>query len=205
MRSEFADGSWELILVFVFLKYVILDAIFSGTNFSISGRCVASIVIFMCSFCSIHQFYWVSDRCRSEFELWWYFVRKKLSSHCWQSFFLFGIDYQTLLEFHKFERQSYLFGVDNAFLLVNGTCENLVFDFSFFLRNHVFLCVYHWCGFSRYKFFHFWSLSGWHNCFDELIFIHLFNYTGVVVVAEADLRCGDFCSKKLSSQIGSFH
>ena len=55
------------------------------------------------------------------------------------------------------------------------------------------------------QFFHFWSVSGWHNCFDELIFIHLFNYTGVVVVAEADLRCGDFCSKKLSSQIGSFH
>ena len=30
-------------------------------------------------FCSIPQFYWLSDRCRSGFELWWFSVRKKLS------------------------------------------------------------------------------------------------------------------------------
>ena len=28
-----------------------------------------------------------------------FFVRKKLSSQCWQFFFLFGLDYQTFLEF----------------------------------------------------------------------------------------------------------
>ena len=30
--------------------------------------------------CSIHQFYWVSDHCRSWDGPWWFFVRKKLSS-----------------------------------------------------------------------------------------------------------------------------
>ena len=49
--------------------------------------------------CSSHQFYWVSDRCRSEFALWWFFVRKKLASQYWQFFFLFGLDSQTFLEF----------------------------------------------------------------------------------------------------------
>ena len=29
--------------------------------------------------CSIHRFYWLSDRCWSAFALWWFFVRKKLS------------------------------------------------------------------------------------------------------------------------------
>ena len=46
------------------------------------------------------------------------------------------------LSFHKFERQSYLFGVDNAFflLLLAGSAH---FSISaFFLRNHIFLCVY---------------------------------------------------------------
>ena len=50
------------------------------------------------------------------------------------------------------------------------------------------------------------TVSGWYYCFDVLIFIHLFISNGEVVVAEADLRCGDFfVRKKLSSQIGSFH
>ena len=30
--------------------------------------------------CSFQQFHWVSDRCRSGFALWWFFVRRKLSS-----------------------------------------------------------------------------------------------------------------------------
>ena len=43
------------------------------------------------------------------------------------------------------------------FLLVNSTWECLIIDLTFFFWNHLFLCVYQWCGFSRYKFFHFWS------------------------------------------------
>ena len=36
--------------------------------------------------------------------------------------------------------------------------------------------------------------------------VPIINSTGLAIVAEADLRCGEFLSeKKLSSQIGSFH
>ena len=49
--------------------------------------------------------------------------------------------------------------------LVIGSWECLIFDFSFFLWNHVILCVYQWCGFSRYKFFLFWS-----QCLVDIIF-----------------------------------
>ena len=46
------------------------------------------------------------------------------------------------LSFHKFERQSCFFGLIMHFSLVYGNWECLIIDFSFFLRNHVFLCVY---------------------------------------------------------------
>ena len=109
--------------------------------------------------CSVHQCHWVSDRCWRDFALWWFFVRKKLSSQYWQFFFLFGLYYQTFLEFSQIERQSCLFGLIMPCLLVNGTWECLIVVFSFFCGIMFFLCVYQWCGFSRYKFFHFWSQS----------------------------------------------
>ena len=37
------------------------------------------------------------------------------------------------------------------------------------------------------------------------IVVPLIRSTGLAIVAEADLRCGDFCAKKMSSHIGSFH
>ena len=67
-----------LILVFTFLNMsfflcfvFILDAIFCGTKFFIFQDIVwpvKSTCRVHC--CSFHQFYWVSDRCRSEFALW---------------------------------------------------------------------------------------------------------------------------------------
>ena len=47
------------------------------------------------------------------------------------------------LSFHKFERQSYLFGVDNAiFLLVDVSWECSFFDFSFFsAKSYLFMCL----------------------------------------------------------------
>ena len=78
-RCGYADCSWDfwvLILVFMFLKDVffvfVLDPIFCGTNFFIfqdTMWLVKSSWCFHC--CSIHQFYWVSDRCRSRFAPWW--------------------------------------------------------------------------------------------------------------------------------------
>ena len=106
--------------------------------------------------CTIHQFFWVSDRCRSEFALWWFFVRKKLSQY-WQFFFLFSLDQQTFLVFINLKDRAAFLGLIMHFSLVDVIWECLIIDFSFFLWNHVFLCVYQWCGFSRYKFFHFWS------------------------------------------------
>ena len=37
------------------------------------------------------------------------------------------------------------------------------------------------------------------------IVVPFINSSGLAIVAEADLRCGEFFPKKLSSQIGSFH
>ena len=108
------------------------------------------------------------------------------------------------LSFHKFERQGGFFGLIMHFSPVDVTWECLIKDFSFFLWNHVFLSVYQWCGFSRYKLFQFWSVSGWYYHFDVLIFIHLFSSTGIVVIEQVSLRWSVFVSIKLS-QIGSFH
>ena len=88
VRCGFAEISWSTkisILVFIFLKYVfflfVLDAIFCGTNFFIFQDIVWLVKSSWCvQYCSIHQFYWFRDRCRSGFALWYFFIRKKLSS-----------------------------------------------------------------------------------------------------------------------------
>ena len=50
----------------------VLDAIFCGTNFFIFQDIVWLFKSSWCvHYCSIHQFYWLSDRCRSGFALWW--------------------------------------------------------------------------------------------------------------------------------------
>ena len=70
------------------------------------------------------------------------FMSEKICRHSTGSFSLFLVlTTGHHLSFHNFERQSCLFDVDNAFLFVDVTWECLIFDFSFFLWNHVFLCV----------------------------------------------------------------
>ena len=84
MLCGYSDGSWEFwvsILVFMLMKDVFfvftLDAIFCGTNFFIFQDSVWLVKKYWRVHCfSIHQFYWISDRCRSGFELWWFFVEK---------------------------------------------------------------------------------------------------------------------------------
>ena len=93
---------WFLSLYFWNMSFFvfILDAIFCGTFFFFFQDSVWLVKSSWCVHCcTIHKFFWVSDSCRSEFALWWFFVRKKLSSQYWQFFFLFRLDYQTILVF----------------------------------------------------------------------------------------------------------
>ena len=131
------------------------------------------------------------------------FLSEKSCSFGSFSFFLV-LTIRHSLSFHNFERQSSLFGVDNAFFTCWCYLKCLIIDFSFFRWKHVFLCFYQWWAFSRYKLFHFWSVSGWYYHLDVLIFIRLFNSTGVVVVKLASLSWSVFVSIKLS-QSGSFY
>ena len=60
------------------------------------------------------------------------FCPKKLSSQCWNFFFLFGLGFQTFLEFSQDWKSGCLFGLIMHCSLGNGTWECLVFDFNFF-------------------------------------------------------------------------
>ena len=74
---------WFLSLCFWNMSFFvfILDAIFCGTKLFIFQDNVWLVKkSWWVHCCSIHQDYWFSDRCGSEFALWWFFVRKKLSS-----------------------------------------------------------------------------------------------------------------------------
>ena len=133
------------------------------------------------------------------------FLFEKSCRHSTGSFSFFLVFTTKLsLIFLKCGRKSCRFGLIMPCLLLNGTWECLIIDFSFFSVESCLLCVFHWCGFSRYKFFHFWSVSGWFYHFDVLIFVTLFNSNGAVAIALANLCWSVFFSIKLS-QIGSFH
>ena len=124
MRFGDADGSWEF-WVFDFVIYVSeicrflclsLKRSFVVHFFFIFQDIVWLVKSTWCvRCCSIHHFYWVSNRCRSEFALWWFFVRKKLQMGSFS--FLLVLTIRHSLSFHKFEKQSCLFGVDNAFFV----------------------------------------------------------------------------------------
>ena len=64
--------------------------------------------------CTIHPFYWVTDRCRSEFALWWFFVRKKLSSQIGSFHWLLVLATECFFSFDIFEIHSDIFWVVNA-------------------------------------------------------------------------------------------
>ena len=165
--------------------------------------------------CSIHQFYWVSDIAEADLRCG-EFLSEKNCRHSTGSFsFFLVLTTRYPLSFYKFEKQSCLFDVDNAFFICWCYLVVLNFWFQFFsVEPCLFMCQ--WCGFSRYKFFHFWSqclaevfpllitVSGWYYHFDVLICNHIFNSFRIVVVPLVNLRWSDFVSLKLS-QIASFH
>ena len=183
----------------------ILGAIFCGTIFFVFQDIVWLVKSFWCVCCwSNHQVFWVSGRCRSEFALWWFFVRKSCRHSTGSFSFFLVLTTRHSLSFQKFERQSCLFGVDNAFFTCWCYLGVLNNWFQFFsVESCLFICLSVMRFFSLQVFPFLITVSGWFY-FDLLIFIHLFNSTGVVVVAVANLRWCVFVSIKLS-QIGSFH
>ena len=106
--------------------------------------------------CSIHQFYWVSDRCRSGFAQWWFFVGRKLSSQIGSFHKLLVLATECFFSFDIFEIHSDNFLASfciMGMLTVHGTTNVLILVFMF-LKN-VFFCVCSWCDLLWYKFFHF--------------------------------------------------
>ena len=183
---------WELSF-FVF----VLDAIFCGTNFFIFQDTVWLVKSSWCVHCClIHQVSWFSDRCRSEFALWWFFVRKSgVTVLAVFSFWSWLPDIP--LVFINLKDSAAFLGLKMHFFLVIGTWECFLFNFSFFLWNHVIWCVYQWCGFSRYKFSIFdqsvWLiLSFW--CAHFYSFIQFFWVSGRCT-SEFTLEC--FCLKEV--------
>ena len=68
---------WSLCFWNMSFFVFVLDAIFCGTNVFIFQDTVWLVKSSWCvHYCSIHQFYWVRDRCRSGFALWCFFIRK---------------------------------------------------------------------------------------------------------------------------------
>ena len=153
--------------------------------------------------CSIDQVYWVSDRCRSQFALWC-FLSEKVVVTVLAVFLSFWSWLPDIPCFHKFERQSCLFGLIMHFLPVDCTWECLIIDFIFFLESCLFMCLSVMRFFWLQVFPFLITVSGWYYHFDVLIFIHLFSSTGLVVVAQVNLSWSVFVSIKLS-KIGSFH
>ena len=163
-----------LILFFVFLKYVIFCVypwcdllwynfffIFQDTVWLVkSSWCVHC--------CSIHQFYWVSDRCRSGSALWWFFVRKNLSSKLvvFTSVCSWLLNVSSILTSLKYTAT---FLVVNALWVVcwqfMGALRFWFWSLFFFLKNVIF-CVYPWCDLLWYNFFQF---SG--HCVDSLVIL----------------------------------
>ena len=139
MRCEFADSSWQYYIFDfgLFLKYVIFcvypwcDLLWYKFFFIFQDLVWLVKSSWCVHCCTIHQFFWVSDRCTSEFALWWFFVRKKLSQY-WQFFFLFSLDQQTFLVFINLKNRAAFLGLIMHFSLVDVIWECLIIDFSFF-------------------------------------------------------------------------
>ena len=87
------------------------------------------------------------------------FLSEKICRHSTGSFFSFLLlTTRHSLSFHKFERLSCLFGVDNAFFTCRCYLELLNYWFQFFFCGIMsFYVSISDAFFSRYKFFHFSS------------------------------------------------
>ena len=149
-----------LILVFVFLKYVffvfVLDAIFCGTNLFFFQDTVWLVESSWCvHYCSIHQFYWVSGRCRSGFALWWFSVWEKLSHKLVVSTSVWSRLLKVSSVFTSLKYTATFFGLLMRCGFVDSSWEYYVFDFGLCVSEICLFCGCSWCDLSWYKFIHF--------------------------------------------------
>ena len=124
-------------------------------------------------------------------------LSKKMSSQYLQLFFYFGLDYQTLLEFFKFERQKCLFGIGKALFTCWWHLGVSNYRFQFFICGIMYFCVsISDAVFLVTNFPFLITVSDWYYHFDVFNFFQLFNSNGVVVVALAKLRWKVFAVRK---------
>ena len=189
---------WSLCFWNMSFFVFILDAIFCGKNFFIFQDSVWLVKKSWCvNFCSTYRFYWLSDRCRSGIALWWFFVRKKLSqigSFHW--LLLLATECFSVLTSLKYTAT--LFWVLNAFWVCWSLMGVLGFDFGFRVSEiclfFVFILDAIFCGTNFFIFQDsVWLVkkSWW------FIAAPFIDSTDLAIVAEADLRCGDFCPKQV--------
>ena len=195
MRCGFDEGSW-VYKVFGFGIFVseirlllfILEAIFCGTIFfHFSGNCVASQVLLMFIVAQFISSTGLVVGAEANFRFG-VFLSEKSCRHSAGSFsFFLVLTTRHSLSFHKFERQSCLFGLIMHFVPVDVTWECLIIDFSFFsVESCLFMCLSVMRFFWLQVFPFLITVSGWYYHLDVLIFIHLFSSTGVVVVAQVN-------------------
>ena len=180
---------------FVFILY----AIFCVTNFFIFQDIVWLVKPSWCvHYCSIHQFYWVSDRCRSGFAPWSFFIPKKncrhklvVSTSVWSRL----LNVYSVLTSLKYA--ALFFWFVNALWVCWLFIGRLGFGFWYLcFWNMSFLCLFLMPSFVVQTFSFFRTLCGYLSHLDVLVIVQFISSTGLAIVAEADLLCGNFLSAK---------
>ena len=145
--------------------------------------------------CSIHQFYWVSDRCRSGFALWWFFFSEKSCRYklvVFTSFWSWLVNVSSILTSLKYTAT--FFGVVNALWVCWQFMGALSFNFHLcFSEICHFLCLSLMRSFVVHFFSFFRIFCGYLSHLDVFIVVPFISSSGLAIVAEANLRCGDFC------------
>ena len=144
-----------MVLKYVFFVFI-LDAVFCGTKLFIFQDNVWLVKkSWWVHCCSTHQDYWFSDRCGSEFALWWFFVQKNCrhklvaSTSFWSCFGVF-------LEFwHLWKTQRQFFVLLMRCRYAVSPWEYKIFNFVIYVSEIRLFCVHLWCDFLWYKFFYF--------------------------------------------------
>ena len=72
----------------------------------------------------------------------------------------------------------------------------LMILFVMFLKYVFFLCLFLMRFLVAQIFLYFRTLCGWLTSFDVFIVVPFINSTRLAIIAEVDLRCGDFLSEK---------
>ena len=91
--------------------------------------------------CSIHRFYWRSDRCRSGFALWLFFVRKKMSSQIGSSTGFWSWILNVSQFWHLRNTQRQFFGLLLPCGCAKGSWDYKVFDFGLYVSKICHLCL----------------------------------------------------------------